>query len=73
MLAKLYMEYIYQIEGEKILKNPISIFDNSGVYLLIDKDLKQIWIWAGSRSKLFHRYIYPLEYLNDPTPNIAFF
>ncbi|MHA1488518.1 MAG: hypothetical protein ACTSRI_02550 [Promethearchaeota archaeon] len=57
MLSHSYSEYIYQIKGEKIENNPDIFFDEKIVYLIIDKNLKLIWIWAGKRSKLFHRYM----------------
>ena len=52
-----YFEYIYKVEGEVIKIRPDKIFEASGVYLIVDKGLKLIWIWAGSHSRLFHRYM----------------
>ncbi len=52
-----YKEKIFQVIGEKIQSNPGMIFNPTEVYLIIDKSLKIIWIWAGEKSKLFHRYI----------------
>ena len=33
------------------------MFESSEVYLIVDKQLKIIWVWAGKKSRLFHRYI----------------
>jgi len=52
-----YYSYVYQIVGENIKANPSEIFKTPNVYLLIDKPMEIIWIWAGSKSRLFHRYI----------------
>ncbi|TFG07906.1 MAG: hypothetical protein EU539_03740 [Promethearchaeota archaeon] len=52
-----YNEYIYQIVGESIKLNPKKIFEPEEVYLIVDKDLKLIWIWSGKHSRLFHRYM----------------
>ncbi|MFX1383870.1 MAG: hypothetical protein ACFFBP_15650 [Promethearchaeota archaeon] len=52
-----YYDLIFQIVGENIKPNPQEIFKTPNVYLLIDKPLQIIWIWAGSKSRLFHRYI----------------
>ncbi len=52
-----YFNYIYQIVGEDLRPNPSEIFQTPDVYLIIDKPLQIIWIWAGSKSRLFHRYI----------------
>jgi hypothetical protein len=52
-----YYDFVYQVDGEKLLNNPKKLFDSHGVYLFIDKPLKTIWIWAGLQSRLFHRYI----------------
>ena len=57
MVNKSYYEYIYQIDGETLKEKPESIFDASAVYLIIDKNIKLIWIWAGKKSRLFHRYM----------------
>ena len=57
MLRTGYYDYIYKVDGEKIKLKPEKIFDPSGVYLIVDKGLKLIWIWAGSHSRLFHRYM----------------
>ncbi len=57
MLSRSYSDYIYQIIGEEIRSNPQKVFHSEGVYLVIDKELKLIWIWAGIKSRLFHRYI----------------
>jgi len=57
MLSNSYTEYIYQISGEKLLHRPAKFFDPWGVYLIIDKNLETIWIWAGKHSRLFHRYM----------------
>jgi len=52
-----YYNYVYQIVGENIKANPQEVFKTPNVYLLIDKPMQIIWIWAGSKSRLFHRYI----------------
>ena len=52
-----YDDYIYEVDGESIYKKPKKIFDDSGVFLIIDKKKELIWIWAGKDSRLFHRYI----------------
>lgn len=57
MLSNSYTDYIYQISGEKLLHRPGKFFDPWGVYLIIDKNLEMIWIWAGKHSRLFHRYM----------------
>lgn len=57
MLKSGYYDYIYEVEGEKLKLRPEKIFDPNGVYLIIDKELKLIWIWAGNHSRLFHRYM----------------
>ncbi|MFX1529811.1 MAG: hypothetical protein ACFFBC_01725 [Promethearchaeota archaeon] len=57
MLRTSYLDYIYKVDGETIKLKPEKIFDPSGVYLIVDKILKLIWIWAGSHSRLFHRYM----------------
>ena len=57
MLRSGYYDYIYKVDGESIKLKPEKIFDPSGVYLIVDKDIKLIWIWSGSHSRLFHRYM----------------
>ena len=57
MLSNSYTDFIYQISGEKLLHRPTKFFDPWGVYLIIDKNLEMIWIWAGKHSRLFHRYM----------------
>jgi len=57
MLRTGYYDYIYKVDGETIKLKPEKIFDPSGVYLIVDKDMKLIWIWSGSHSRLFHRYM----------------
>ncbi len=52
-----YFDYVFQIVGENLKPNPQSLFETPQVYLFIDKPLKIIWIWAGTKSRLFHRYI----------------
>jgi len=52
-----YFDYIFQIVGENLKSNPQKLFETPQVYLFIDKPLKIIWIWAGTKSRLFHRYI----------------
>lgn len=57
MLSSNYTDFIFEVKGESIKHKPMSLFENKAVYLIIDKDLKTIWIWSGSKSKLFHRYM----------------
>lgn len=57
MLKSGYYDYIYKVDGESIKLRPEKMFDPGGVYLIVDKELKLIWIWAGSHSRLFHRYM----------------
>jgi len=57
MLKSGYYDYIYKVEGETLTLRPEKMFEADGVYLIVDKELKLIWIWAGSRSRLFHRYM----------------
>jgi hypothetical protein len=57
MASEKYTKYIYKVVGENIKKNPETIFDPQEVYLIIDKNMSLIWIWAGAKSRLFHRYI----------------
>ncbi|MFW9822072.1 MAG: hypothetical protein ACFFE4_04010 [Candidatus Thorarchaeota archaeon] len=57
MIESSYYDYIYKVEGETIKLRPAKMFDPSGVYLIVDKELELIWIWAGSHSRLFHRYM----------------
>lgn len=52
-----YYDYIYEVQGEALKLRPEKMFDPNGVYLIVDKELKLIWIWAGSHSRLFHRYM----------------
>lgn len=57
MLKTSYYDYIYKVDGEHLKLRPEKMFEASGVYLIIDKELKLIWIWAGNYSRLFHRYM----------------
>ena len=57
MLKSGYYDYIYEVQGEALKLKPKKLFDPNGVYLIVDKELKLIWIWAGSHSRLFHRYM----------------
>jgi len=57
MVKASYYDSIYEVVGETLAKAPDQLFSNDGVYLIVDKKLKLIWIWAGSNSRLFHRYI----------------
>ncbi len=57
MITSSYYDYIYKVDGETIKLRPEKMFDTSGVYLIVDKELALIWIWAGSHSRLFHRYM----------------
>ncbi|MFX1365706.1 MAG: hypothetical protein ACFFCE_16395 [Promethearchaeota archaeon] len=57
MLKSGYYDYIYEVQGETLKLRPEKIFDPNSVYLIVDKELKLIWIWAGSHSRLFHRYM----------------
>ncbi|MHA1146320.1 MAG: hypothetical protein ACTSRW_16410, partial [Candidatus Helarchaeota archaeon] len=50
-------EYIYRISGESIVPRPENLFETTEVYLIIDKGVKKIWIWAGKKSRLYHRYV----------------
>jgi len=52
-----YYDYIFRIEGENLSPRPDKVFEKSSVYLIIDMELNLIWIWAGEKSRLFHRYI----------------
>lgn len=52
-----YFDYVFQIIGENLIPKPQKLFETPQVYLFIDKPLKIIWIWAGTKSRLFHRYI----------------
>ena len=54
MLKGSYYDYIYKVDGETIKLRPEKMFEPNGVYLIVDKELKLIWIWAGSHSRLFH-------------------
>ncbi len=56
-MSENYYDFIFQIVGEDIRSHPSEIFNTPNVYLLIDKPMEIIWIWAGSKSRLFHRYI----------------
>ena len=57
MVKASYYDYTYHIVGETLAKAPDQLFGDDGVYLIVDKKLKLIWIWAGRNSRLFHRYI----------------
>jgi len=57
MVKASYYDYTYHIVGETLAKAPNQLFGDDGVYLIVDKKLKLIWIWAGRNSRLFHRYI----------------
>lgn len=57
MVKSSYYDSTYQVIGETLTKAPDQLFGDDGVYLVIDKNLKLIWIWAGRNSRLFHRYI----------------
>ncbi len=57
MLSKEYSEYCYIIDGESLSNEITTFFEPEGVYLIIDKTIKTIWLWAGQKSRLFHRYI----------------
>ena len=57
MIESSYYDYIYKVNGETIKLRPEKMFDPSGVYLIVDVELELIWIWAGSHSRLFHRYM----------------
>jgi hypothetical protein len=56
-LKSSYYDYIYKVDGETLKVRPEKMFESTGVYLIVDKELKLIWIWAGSHSRLFHRYM----------------
>ncbi len=57
MTESSYYDYVYKVDGETIKLRPEKLFNPSEVYLIVDKGLKLIWIWAGSHSRLFHRYM----------------
>lgn len=57
MLKTSYYDYIYKVDGETLQIRPEKIFEAEGVYLIIDRELQLIWIWAGNQSRLFHRYM----------------
>lgn len=57
MLKTSYYDYIYKVDGETLKLRPEKMFEAGGVYLIVDKELKLIWIWAGNHSRLFHRYM----------------
>ncbi len=57
MTESSYYDYVYKVDGETIKLRPEKLFVPSEVYLIVDIDLKVIWIWAGSHSRLFHRYM----------------
>ncbi|MHA2088131.1 MAG: hypothetical protein ACW972_07635 [Promethearchaeota archaeon] len=57
MIKSAYYDYIYKVNGETIKLRPEKMFESSGVYLIVDLELRVIWIWAGSHSRLFHRYM----------------
>ncbi|MGV9170985.1 MAG: hypothetical protein ACOC35_00270 [Promethearchaeia archaeon] len=48
---------IYQVKGESLINSPGKLLRENAVYLIVDKNLKTFWIWAGKNSRLFHRYI----------------
>ncbi len=52
-----YYEKFFKINGEKLESKPSKLFESAEVYLIVDIDLKTIWIWAGRQSRLFQRYI----------------
>ena len=57
MIQSSYYDYIYKVDGETIKLRPEKMFESSGVYLIVDVELEIIWIWSGSHSRLFHRYM----------------
>jgi hypothetical protein len=57
MISENYIDYIYKVDGEELSHKPGEIFDSNEVYLIVDKSLELIWIWAGKKSKLFQRYM----------------
>jgi hypothetical protein len=57
MISDTYKEYIYKIDGEELFHKPKDIFISDEVYLIVDKSMELIWIWAGKGSKLFQRYM----------------
>ena len=48
---------IFKVVGENVERQLEKNFESNGVFLVIDPTLKSIWIWAGKKSRLFHRYI----------------
>ncbi len=57
MMVGSYYEKVFKINGEKLESKPKKLFESTEVYLIVDIDLKTIWIWAGRQSRLFQRYI----------------
>jgi len=57
MVKASYLDYIFKVNGESLQSRPKILMDPDGVYLIVDKMLSLIWIWAGKNSRLFHRYI----------------
>jgi len=57
MLKSSYYDFIYKVDGETLKLRPEKMFEPNEVYLIVDKELKLIWVWAGRHSRLFHRYM----------------
>ncbi|HME55389.1 MAG TPA: hypothetical protein VKM55_24485 [Candidatus Lokiarchaeia archaeon] len=49
-------DHIYVVVSEEVVSRPKLIFESTGVYIIIDDELHIIWIWSGTKSKLFYRY-----------------
>ena len=56
MVSDTYKNYLFEVNGESVAPKPGNLFESEGVYLIIDVNLNTIWIWAGKKSRLFHRY-----------------
>ncbi len=52
-----YYDKFFKVSEERIEKKPNKLFESTEVYLIVDIDLKSIWIWAGNKSRLFQRYV----------------
>ncbi len=52
-----YYDKFFKVYEERIEKKPKKLFESMELYLIVDIDLKSIWIWAGNKSWLFRRYV----------------
>lgn len=48
---------IFKVVGVEVEKHVDEKFGSNGVFIIVDPGLKKIWIWTGTKSRLFHRYI----------------